>query len=68
MAGLYQDFGEKRRFVIITTSVNDSMIKIHNLMPIVLQEEKRGSWLGSEESTGKLLRAKEPELIRQIAE
>ena len=65
MAGLYQDFGEERRFVIITTAANDSMIEVHNRMPVVLQGAERGAWLGSKESAAGILDAKRPELVRQ---
>ena len=65
MAGLYQNFGGERRFVIITTAANDSMIEVHNRMPVVLQGAERGAWLGSEGSAAEILDAKRPELVRQ---
>ena len=65
MAGLYQDFGEERRFVIITTSANDSMIEVHNRMPVVLQEAERNAWLSSGEGFIKILHATQPELIKE---
>lgn len=36
MAGLYNDFGGERRFVILTADANESMRDIHNRMPVVL--------------------------------
>ena len=44
MAGLYQDFAGERRFVILTTAANDSMIEVHTRMPVVLQGAERGAW------------------------
>ena len=65
MAGLYQDFGGERRFVIITTAANASMTEVHNRMPVVLQGAERDTWLSSEESAVGILRAVRPELIRK---
>ena len=67
MAGLYQDFGGERRFVIITTSANDSMIEIHNRMPVVLMDEDRDAWLSSTEKATEILQAKKPKLVRRTA-
>lgn len=65
MAGLYQDFGGERRFVILTTAANDSMIEVHNRMPVVLKGAERGAWLNSEESAAEILNAERPGLVRQ---
>ena len=65
MAGLYQNFAEERRFVILTTAADSSMIEVHNRMPVVLQYAERDAWLSSEANAAKVLRAKRPELIRQ---
>ena len=68
MAGLYQDFGGERRFVIITTVANDSMVEVHNRMPVVLQGTERDAWLSSGEGAIEILRATRPALIRQVAD
>lgn len=65
MAGLYQDFGGELRFVIITTSANDSMIEVHNRMPVVLQGAERDTWLCSEEGAIGILQSARPELIKE---
>ena len=68
MAGLYQDFGGERRFVIITTAANSSMTEVHNRMPIVLQGTERDDWLCSGENAIGILQSVRPELIRQTVE
>ena len=68
MAGLYQDFGEERRFVIITTAANASMTEVHNRMPVVLQGAERDTWLSSGEEAIGILQSVRPELIRQTVE
>ena len=45
MAGLYQNFGDKRCYVIITTAANESMAEIHNRMPVILLKEGVRKWL-----------------------
>ena len=65
MAGLYQDFGGERRFVIITTAANESMIEVHNRMPVVLGSAERDAWLGSWERTSEILQTVRPELVKE---
>ena len=67
MAGLYQNFGGERRFVIITTSANDSMIEVHNRMPVVLQGAELDVWLSYTEKATGILQAKKPKLVRRTA-
>ena len=64
MAGLYQDFGGERRFVIITTSANDSMIEVHNRMPVILLEEDVRKWLYDDSTVIDRLRKTPPMLIK----
>lgn len=65
MAGLYQDYGEERRFVILTAAANESMVAVHNRMPVVLPKDRVADWLGDVESAGKLLRAAGPQLVKR---
>lgn len=45
MAGLYNEFAGKQRFVILTTSANDSVREIHDRMPLVLEKQMINDWI-----------------------
>jgi len=47
MAGLSHLDEEEDRFVILTTAANESMIDIHNRMPVLLKEDEIEGWLSS---------------------
>ena len=44
MAGFYDWFENERRFVILTTAANGSMIKVHDLMPLILEKGLLMDW------------------------
>lgn len=44
MAGFCDWFENERRFVILTTAANDSMTKVHNRMPLILEKEQLTDW------------------------
>lgn len=44
MAGFYDQFENEKRFVILTTAANKSMIKIHDRMPLILEEDQLEQW------------------------
>ena len=48
MAGLCDWFENERRFVILTTAANDSMIKVHDRMPLILEKEQLEDWFDNE--------------------
>ena len=39
IAGFCDWFENERRFVILTTAANDSMVKVHDRMPLILEKE-----------------------------
>lgn len=45
MAGFYQLYQEEERFVIITTQANDSVKRIHDRMPLILEETELETWI-----------------------
>ena len=65
MAGLYQDFEDSRRFVILTEPANESMIEVHTRMPLVLSKDSIPSWLGSIGGAANLLQVAGPELTKK---
>lgn len=44
MAGFCDWFGNERRFVILTTAANESMVKVHDRMPLILEKEQLLDW------------------------
>lgn len=45
LGGLYNEYEDGIRFVILTTAANISGAAIHNRMPIILQDTMLGSWV-----------------------
>lgn len=66
MAGLYNQFKEENRFVILTTGANRSMADVHNRMPVILQKQSIEDFILSEEFAIPYLHANMPELCRNI--
>lgn len=63
MAGIYRIFDGKPCFVIITTAANDSMIEIHERMPVVLDDVTVKEWLL--EPYAEILYRQQPTLVRK---
>ncbi len=53
MAGCYDP---ECRFVIITTAANESVLPIHDRMPLLITEEEIGEWIGNADSMEDILR------------
>ncbi len=45
MDGFCVWFEDERRFVILTTAANESMRKVHDRMPLILEKEQLADWL-----------------------
>lgn len=67
MAGLIGEFVGERRFAILTTDANSSMIEVHNRMPVVLTDPEIDQWIGSYQGALDVLQAARPELIKNPA-
>ena len=67
MAGLYDEFGGERRFVILTTAANFSMRDVHDRMPVVLDENAKVRWLEDTQGAMELLNRVPPELVKELA-
>lgn len=65
MAGLFQNFNNERRFIIITTAANSSMSEVHNRMPVVLGDKEKERWIESPQEAARILSVVPPMLIRQ---
>lgn len=64
LAGLYDIYDGKPRFVILTTRANRSMAEIHDRMPIIIVQSEILLWLGDPLRTREVLTRDCPELIR----
>lgn len=47
MAGFCDWFENERRFVILTTAANESMIKVHDRMPLILEKGQLTDWFNN---------------------
>ncbi len=44
LAGLYNVYADGVRFVVLTTSANDSVADVHHRMPVILKKDQLESW------------------------
>lgn len=55
LAGFYQLSENKDAFVILTTAANESMIKVHDRMPLMIEKEAVKDWLYDKEYAREML-------------
>lgn len=48
LAGFCDWFENERRFVILTTAANESMKKVHDRMPLILEKEQLRDWFSND--------------------
>ena len=60
LAGLWNTFDGEEKFVILTTEPNQSIINVHNRMPVVLTPERMDQWIDSPETAIKVLQEVPP--------
>lgn len=65
MAGFYNMFQNEKRFIILTTQANDSVIPVHNRMPLVLEDKELEDWIYDDKFTEYALHKTSPELYRE---
>lgn len=58
LAGFYDRFGESERFVIITTKANETMEKVHDRMPLILENSQVLTWLFDDSKANVILHQK----------
>lgn len=66
MAGLFNEFEGERRFVILTTEANDSILDVHNRMPVVLRKSSVEDWIFDLSKVDGILLNHHPDLIKSI--
>ena len=62
MAGIYNDYGNERRYVILTTDANQSVQEIHIRMPVIVHQQEIGDWIKNETAMYKILERVPPVL------
>lgn len=62
LAGIYRQDGAQKRFVIITREANESIIKVHDRMPLIIATDKVRNWLYDDESLETFLTGPLPQL------
>lgn len=60
LAGFYQLSENRDSFVILTTAANESMIKVHDRMPLMIEKPQVYDWLYDNTAAKELLGAKMP--------
>lgn len=68
MAGLYERYEDGDHFVILTTAANESMISVHNRMPLILTRDQVRAWLTDEAFALSFLQSGGTELIKEPAD
>ncbi len=66
LAGFYDLMANEERFVILTTQANASMVKVHDRMPLILEEEQVADWIMEPECTEEILK-QVPVLLKREA-
>lgn len=67
LAGFFDMMENEERFVILTTQANDSMKKIHDRMPLVLETDQLEDWIYDDAGTDAILK-QVPVLLDRQAE
>ena len=62
MAGIYNDYGNERRYVILTTDANQSVQEIHIRMPVIVHQQEIGDWIKKDAAMQKILARVPPAL------
>lgn len=65
MAGIADLFDEEVRFVILTTAANDSVNRVHDRMPLILEESQVRDWIFRESAAERILKQVPTRLKRQ---
>ena len=67
MAGIYNEFKDENRFVILTTGANHSIADVDNMMPVILTERNVEDWITSVDFALAYIQTVMPALRRELA-
>ncbi|WP_024864852.1 SOS response-associated peptidase [Butyrivibrio sp. FCS014] len=65
LAGVYTLADNRDSFVVITTKANESMIKVHDRMPLMIPADSVKDWLYDDGVAKKMLLARMPQLLKE---
>ena len=65
MAGFYDLKDSVKRYVILTTAANESMIRTHDRMPLILSESEIEDWIFDPQRTKDILKQGSPMLSKK---
>lgn len=66
LAGFYREEQDKPRFTILTTEANDSMINIHDRMPLMISRNEISSWIDDDSRLPDFLSRRQTELVCEM--
>ena len=65
LAGFYDLFDLENRYVILTTAANESMIRTHDRMPLLISETDIRDWIHDDSAIKDFLGAVQPQLTKK---
>lgn len=60
MAGLYNEYDRETHYVILTTDANESVLDVHNRMPVVLEQTQHDGWITDTTAAYRILQSLPP--------
>ena len=68
IAGCYNQFDGVAQSILFTTKPNESMVKIHDRMPLILAKNQINAWIYDDDFAQKFLDSAIPQLISKAEE
>ena len=62
LAGIFRPYGDEDRFVIITREANESMLPVHDRMPLMIKADQVRDWIHDPAATEEFLHQALPQL------
>lgn len=62
LAGIFRPYGDEDRFVIITREANESMLPVHDRMPLMIRADQVYDWIHDPAATDEFLHQPLPQL------
>lgn len=56
LAGFYNVFGDEKRFTVLTTEANQSMVSTHDRMPLIVEADQIKDWVLDDTKFSKMLK------------